>query len=63
MAKKKRVKLPSEKEIEQLPRWGRVGFAARCARRGQPFAEEKSLIEMSRGLARAGRSDTRSSER
>ena len=63
MAKKKRLRLPSEMEIEQLPRWGRVALAARCARRGPPLAGEKSLIEMSGSPARVDRLDTGSSER
>lgn len=29
--------MPSEGEIKQLPRWARVAFAARCARRVQPL--------------------------
>ncbi|MGL6074013.1 MAG: hypothetical protein ACRC8S_07620 [Fimbriiglobus sp.] len=29
--------LPTEEEIAKLPRWARVAFAARCARRAQPF--------------------------
>ena len=29
--------LPTEKEIRQLPRWARVAFAARCARRALPL--------------------------
>ena len=37
MAKKKRLELPSEPEIGQLPRWAQVAFAARCARRVQPL--------------------------
>jgi hypothetical protein len=31
------VKLPTEKEVRQLPRWARVAFAARCARRVEPL--------------------------
>ena len=31
------AKLPTEEEIATLPRWARVAFAARCARRAQPF--------------------------
>lgn len=31
------VKLPTEDEIAQLPRWARVAFAARCARRALPL--------------------------
>lgn len=44
MAKRKperepeRNELPTEKELEQLPRWARVAFAVRCARRVQPLA-------------------------
>ncbi len=29
--------LPTEKEIAKLPRWARIAFAARCARRVLPF--------------------------
>lgn len=29
--------LPTKEEIEQLPRWARVSFAARCARRVEPL--------------------------
>lgn len=29
-------RLPTKEEIAQLPRWARVAFAARCARRAQP---------------------------
>jgi len=29
--------IPTEEEIAQLPRWARVAFAARCARRVQPI--------------------------
>ena len=29
--------LPTEDDIKQLPRWARVAFAARCARRAQPL--------------------------
>jgi hypothetical protein len=44
------VTLPSEEEIEELPRWARVAFAARCARRvlafwtGWPDASKKALL-------------------
>jgi hypothetical protein len=31
------VELPTEAEIRQLPRWARVAFAARCARRVLPL--------------------------
>ena len=31
------AKLPTEEEIAQLPRWARVAFAARCARRMLPM--------------------------
>src|SRR4051812_9654562 len=31
--------LPTEEEIAKLPRWARVAFAARCARRVLPFAQ------------------------
>lgn len=31
------LKVPSEDEIRELPRWARVAFAARCARRVQPL--------------------------
>jgi len=31
------VEIPTKEEIEQLPRWARVAFAARCARRVQPL--------------------------
>ncbi len=31
------VTLPTEEEIAQLPRWARVAFAARCARRALPL--------------------------
>jgi len=34
--------LPTEDEIGQLPRWARVAFAARCARRVLPFARTAS---------------------
>lgn len=37
MAEKPR--LPTEEEIAQLPRWARVAFAARCARRVLPLFE------------------------
>lgn len=30
-------RVPTEEEIAQLPRWARVAFAARCARRVQPL--------------------------
>ena len=48
MAEKKRLKPPSEEEIARLPRWAHVAFAARCARRVQPRAEGKSLMEVRR---------------
>ena len=31
------VKIPSEDDIRQLPRWARLAFAARCARRVLPL--------------------------
>ena len=31
------IRLPTEEEIAQLPRWAQVAFAARCARRVQPL--------------------------
>jgi hypothetical protein len=34
-------KLPSRDEIEELPRWAMVAFAARCARRVQPLFEAR----------------------
>jgi len=34
------VKLPTEEEIAQLPRWARVAFAARCARRVLPLFQK-----------------------
>ncbi len=37
MAKKRKSTVPIEKEIAALPRWARVAFAARCARRVQPL--------------------------
>ena len=46
MAKKKELEPPSEKETRRLPRWGQVAFAARCARRVQALAEEKSPTEV-----------------
>jgi hypothetical protein len=33
------VKLPTEEDIAKLPRWARVAFAARCARRVLPLME------------------------
>jgi hypothetical protein len=48
MAEKRRLEPPSEEEIVKLTHWARVAFAARCARRVQPLAEEKSLIEAPR---------------
>ncbi len=35
--KTRRATLPSKEEIAELPRWGRVAFAARCARRVLPL--------------------------
>jgi hypothetical protein len=29
--------IPTEEEIAKLPRWARVAFAARCARRALPL--------------------------
>jgi hypothetical protein len=34
-----KVKLPTREEIKQLPRWARVAFAARCARRVLPLVK------------------------
>lgn len=40
------VAIPTEDEIKLLPRWARVAFAARCARRVQPlFAWARSNVE------------------
>lgn len=36
----KRNSLPTEEEIAKLPRWARVAFAARCARRSLPVCRE-----------------------
>ena len=48
MAKKKKLEPPSEDQIGKLLPWAQVAFAARCARRVQPLAEEKELIEAHR---------------
>lgn len=49
--------LPTEKEIAQLPRWARVAFAARCARRVEPLylkcwpnAPEKYVLGIGRAV-------------
>ncbi|HEX4612920.1 MAG TPA: hypothetical protein VH092_32305 [Urbifossiella sp.] len=34
------VKLPTEDDIRRLPRWARVAFAARCARRVAPLFQQ-----------------------
>ena len=34
------AQLPTEEEIAKLPRWARVAFAARCARRAQPLFQK-----------------------
>lgn len=36
------VTLPTEEEIAQLPRWARVAFAARCARRASAYFNQDS---------------------
>lgn len=65
------VKLPSKKEIAQLPRWAQVAFAARCARRVQPLfkhfwpdasaehveALDRTITISERGAARAADDD------
>jgi hypothetical protein len=33
----KKEKLPSQEDLREVPRWARVAFAARCARRVQPL--------------------------
>jgi hypothetical protein len=46
--------LPSEEEIAELPRWARVAFAARCARRVLPLVALNSLAAvLSHGDVRA----------
>jgi hypothetical protein len=37
MAEENEAQIPTEEEIELLPRWAQVAFAARCARRVQPL--------------------------
>lgn len=37
MAKENNPEIPTKEEIASLPRWARVAFAARCARRVQPL--------------------------
>jgi class 3 adenylate cyclase len=41
-----RTKPPTAEEVKRLPRWARVAFAARCARRAMP------LFELSGGVTR-----------
>ncbi|MDY3561506.1 hypothetical protein R5W23_002784 [Gemmata sp. JC673] len=61
------VKLPTEEEIAKLPRWARVAFAARCARRVLPlfpikwpiaradeFARITSVVEFTERAAATG---------
>jgi len=47
MANQRNTTLPTEKEIFNLPRWARVAFAARCARRVLPLyqAGQPSSVE------------------
>lgn len=37
-----KLRLPTEEDIRQLPRWARVAFAARCARRVLPLLKNSS---------------------
>src|SRR5688572_20696812 len=41
------VKLPTKEEIANLPRWARLAFAARCARRAFTLVNPDSLTQLS----------------
>ncbi len=45
--------IPSEDELSQIPRWARVAFAARCARRVAPLAAEIESTEHYAAMRRA----------
>jgi len=60
------AQLPTKEEIEKLPCWARVAFAARCARRAQPLfqkqwpdapAEHVTAIETAIGAAENATAD------
>lgn len=70
------VKLPTKEEIAKLPRWARVAFAARCARRVLPLykhhwpdapeeyvADIVNAVEIAEQSAAAGYADTRAAAR